>query len=59
MRMQAHSLASLSGGRIRLGRELWCRLQTHRLGSDPKLLWLWCRLVATAPIQPLAWDAPF
>ena len=22
----------------------------HR--SDPKLLWLWCRLAATAPIQP-------
>ena len=22
----------------------------HRRGSDPALLWLWCRLVATAPI---------
>ena len=20
------------------------------------LLWLWCRLAATAPIQPLAWE---
>ena len=25
-----------------------------RLGSDPALLWLWRRPVATAPIQPLA-----
>ena len=25
-----------------------------RLGSDPTLLWLWRRLAATAPIQPLA-----
>jgi len=30
-----------------------------RLGSDPALLWLWCRLVATAPIQPLAWEPPY
>ena len=22
--------------------------------EDPTLLWLWCRLAATAPIQPLA-----
>ena len=28
----------------------------HRRGSDPELLWLWCRLVATAPIGPLAWE---
>ena len=28
----------------------------HRRGSDPELLWLWCRLVATAPIQPIAWE---
>ena len=26
------------------------------LSSDPELLWLWRRLVATAPIQPLAWE---
>ena len=26
----------------------------RRCGSDPTLLWLWCRLVATAPIKPLA-----
>ena len=22
-------------------------------------LWLWCRLVATAPIGPLAWEPPY
>ena len=27
-----------------------------RRGSGPMLLWPWCRLAATAPIQPLAWD---
>ena len=31
----------------------------HRLGSDPALLWLWCRLVATALNQPLAWEPPY
>ena len=30
-----------------------------RLGSDPSLLWLWRRPVATAPIQPLAWEPPY
>ena len=30
-----------------------------RLGSDPVLLWLWCRLVAVALIQPLAWEPPY
>ena len=30
-----------------------------RCGSDPELLWLWCRLVAAAPIRPLAWEAPY
>ena len=29
-----------------------------RRGSDPTLLWLWCRPVATAPIRPLAWEPP-
>ena len=27
-----------------------------RLGSDPALLWLWRRQVATALIRPLAWE---
>ena len=30
----------------------------RRRGSDPALLWLWCRLVAVAPIRPLAWEPP-
>ena len=30
-----------------------------RRGSDPALLWLWRRPVATAPIQPLAWEPPY
>ena len=30
-----------------------------RHGLDPELLWLWCRPVATAPIQPLAWQLPY
>ena len=29
-----------------------------RCGSDPALLWLWCRPAATAPIGPLAWEPP-
>ena len=31
----------------------------RRPGSDPELLWLWCRPVATAPIKPLAWERPY
>ena len=31
----------------------------HRRGSDPSLLWLWCRPAAAAPIQPLAWEPPY
>ena len=30
-----------------------------RQASDPVLLWLWRRPVATAPIQPLAWEPPY
>ena len=29
-----------------------------RCSLDPELLWLWCRLVVTAPISPLAWEPP-
>ena len=36
----------LSGLRIWRSCELWCRSQT-RLGSDPALLWLWCRLYSS------------
>ena len=31
----------------------------RRYGSDLALLWLWRRLVATAPIRPLAWETPY
>ena len=31
----------------------------QRGGSDPALLWLWCRPVATAQIGPLAWEPPY
>ena len=31
----------------------------HRHSLDLALLWLWCRPVATAPIRPLAWEAPY
>ena len=31
----------------------------HRCGLDLVLLWLWCRLAATAQIGPLAWDPPY
>ena len=27
--------------------------------SDPVLLWLWRRPVATAPIRPQAWEPPY
>ena len=30
---------------------------THCL--DPTFLWLWCRVVAIAPIIPLAWEPPY
>ena len=31
----------------------------RRLSSDPTLLWLWRRRVATALIRPLAWEPPY
>ncbi len=31
----------------------------RRRGSDPMLLWLWCRLAATALIRSLAWEPPY
>ena len=31
----------------------------HRGGSDPVLLWPWCRLASPALIQPLAWELPY
>ena len=52
MRMWVQFLALLSGSGIRHCPELWGRLQ---MGSDPALLWPWCRLTAAAPIGPLPW----
>ena len=31
----------------------------HWLGSDPTLLWLWCRPASTALIRSLAWEPPY
>ena len=31
----------------------------HRCGSDLVLLWLWCRLAATAAIGPLVWELQY
>ena len=31
----------------------------QKRGSNPELLWLWRRPVATAQIRPLAWEAPY
>ena len=31
----------------------------RRRGSDPVLLWLWCRPAAVAPTGPLAWEPPY
>ena len=31
----------------------------HRHGSDPALLWLWCRPAASATTEPLAWELPY
>ena len=41
---------------VLLGRELWCGSQT-RLGSGGVAVAV-CRLEATVPIGPLAWEAP-
>ena len=30
-----------------------------RRGSDPALLWLWCRAPAIALIEPLAWEPQY
>ena len=54
--MQVQSLALLSG--LRIGVALSCGVG-RRCGSDPKLLWLWCRPAAIAPIRPLAWESPY
>ena len=52
MRLQVQDLASPSGLRIQHCCEVWGR----RGGSDPVLLWLWCRPTETASMRPLAWE---
>ena len=32
---------------------------SRRYGSNPTLLWLWCRSAATAPVGPLTWEPPY
>ena len=56
MRLLVRFLALFSGLRILHYRELWCRLQ---MWSDLVLLWLWCRLAATALNRPLAWELTY
>ena len=56
MKLWVQSLAWLSGLRIR--RFGSCGGGCRR-GSDPKLLWLWLRPAATAPVRPLAWEPPY
>ena len=56
MRWRVQSLDLLSG--LRSGIAMSCDVGCRR-GSDPSLLWLWCRQVATALIRPLAWDPPY
>ena len=56
MRMRFNSWPGLvaqgSGIGMRCGVGLRC-------GSDPPLLWLWCRLVAVTLIPPLAWELTY
>ena len=55
MRTQVQSLASLSG--LRIWHCCGCGVGCRR-GSDPALLWLWCRLAAVALIPSLGWELP-
>ena len=54
--MQVQFLALLSG--LAPGITVNCNV-VCRCGSPLALLWLWCRLAATAPIQCLAWKLPY
>ena len=53
MRLWVQSLALFSKLRIKRCHEL------SRRGSNLILLWLWHRPAAVAPIQLLAWEAPY
>ena len=52
IRLWVWSLAPISGLRICCCYELWFSLNLV-------LLWLWCRLLTAALIQPLAWELPY
>ena len=56
MRLWVRFLALLSG--LGIWHSCGCSVG-RRCGSDAGLLWLWCRLAATAPIRPLAWEPPY
>ena len=53
----AGSIPGLLSG-LKIGIAVSCGVSC-RQGSDPALLCLWCRLAATAPIRPLAWELPY
>ena len=54
----AQSLMNPTGNHGNVGSIPGIAVIGHRLGSDPVLLGLWRRPVATAPIGPLAWEPP-
>ena len=56
MRLRVQPLASLSGLRIVVAMNCGVR---RRCDLDLALLWLWCRLVATALIKSLDWEPPY
>ena len=56
MSMQVWSLVWPSG--LRIGVAMSCGVGRRR-GSDPTLLWLWCRPAAIALFWPLAWEPPY
>ena len=53
-----HKDAGLIPGPTQRVKDLACGVGRGR-GSDPPLLWLWCRPAAVAPIRPLAWELPY
>ena len=55
VRLQVQPLGRLTGLRIQHCRKLRC---SCGCGSDPALLWLYCRPANTAPIPPLARCSP-
>ena len=54
--MQVGFLALLSGLRIQHCLTLWCSLE---MWIGLALLWLWCRLAASALIPPLVRELPY